>query len=52
MDKPLDEGRAGKTVAERVAETLKRHGVEVIFGQSVPTAVLLAAEAAGIRQVT
>lgn len=40
------------SVAERIAHTLKRHAVEVIFGQSVPTAVLLAAEQAGIRQIT
>lgn len=41
----------GSTVAERVAQALRRHGVEMIFGQSLPSAVILAAEAAGIRQV-
>ena len=44
-------GGAGETVAERVALALERHGVEVIFGQSLPSAVILAAEAIGIRQV-
>lgn len=39
------------TVAERVAEALKRHGVEKIFAQSLPSAVILAAEARGIQQV-
>jgi acetolactate synthase I/II/III large subunit len=40
-----------KTVAERIALALKRHGVQIIFGQSLPSAVILAAEAIGIRQV-
>jgi acetolactate synthase-1/2/3 large subunit len=39
------------TVADRIAEALGRHGVEMIFGQSLPSAVILAAEARGIRQV-
>jgi acetolactate synthase-1/2/3 large subunit len=39
------------TVAEAIATALQRHGVEVIFGQSLPSAVILAAEALGIRQV-
>ncbi|WP_117194051.1 acetolactate synthase catalytic subunit [Rhizobium terrae] len=39
------------TVAERVAGALKRHGIEVIFAQSLPSAVILAAEAIGIRQI-
>lgn len=39
------------TVAEAIAAALQRHGVEVIFGQSLPSAVILAAEAIGIRQV-
>lgn len=41
-----------QTVAERVADALKRHGVEFIFGQSLPSAVILAAENIGIRQVS
>ncbi len=39
------------TVAQCVARALKRHGVEVIFGQSLPSAVVLACEALGIRQI-
>jgi acetolactate synthase-1/2/3 large subunit len=39
-------------VADQIAAALQRHQVEVIFGQSVPSAVLLAAEDRGIRQVT
>lgn len=39
------------TVAQMIAWALKRHGVEVIFGQSLPSAVILAAEAVGIRQI-
>ncbi|RUX09666.1 acetolactate synthase catalytic subunit [Mesorhizobium sp. M8A.F.Ca.ET.059.01.1.1] len=40
-----------ETVAERIARALKRHGVELIFAQSLPSAVILAAEAIGIRQI-
>ena len=40
------------TVADIVAACLARHGVEVIFSQSLPSAVLLAAEDRGIRQFT
>ncbi|WP_213290999.1 acetolactate synthase catalytic subunit [Bradyrhizobium sp. sGM-13] len=39
------------TVAQRIALALQRHGVEVIFGQSLPSAVILACEAIGIRQL-
>jgi len=39
------------TVAEQIAIGLMRHGVEFIFGQSLPSAVILAAEKLGIRQV-
>ncbi|KRE00798.1 acetolactate synthase catalytic subunit [Bosea sp. Root670] len=45
MTKPTE------TVAQAIARALKRHGVEVIFGQSLPSAVILAAEAIGIRQI-
>lgn len=38
-------------VADAIASALVRHGVDVIFGQSNPTALMLAAEAAGIRQL-
>ena len=40
-----------ETVAQRVVRALIRHEVEFIFGQSLPSQVILAAEAAGIRQV-
>lgn len=40
-----------ETVAARIASSLKRHGVEVVFGQSLPSAVILAAEELGIRQI-
>lgn len=39
------------TVAERIALSLKRHDVTHIFAQSLPSAVILAAEAIGIRQI-
>jgi acetolactate synthase-1/2/3 large subunit len=40
------------TVAQAIVNALQRHGVEFIFGQSLPSAVMLAAEASGIRQVS
>ena len=40
-----------QTVAERIASALKRHGVDIIFAQSLPSAAILAAEAIGIRQI-
>jgi acetolactate synthase-1/2/3 large subunit len=40
-----------ETVAQRIANTLRRHEVEFIFGQSLPSAMILAAEAIGIRQI-
>lgn len=40
-----------RTVAEAIVAALSRHGVEVIFAQSLPSAVILAAEAIGIRQL-
>jgi len=39
------------TNAERVAIALKRHGVEHIFGMSNPVTIVLACEAAGIKQI-
>lgn len=39
------------SVARALASGLLRHGVGVIFGQSLPSAVLLAAEDLGIRQL-
>lgn len=40
-----------QTVAARLAAALRRHDVDVIFGQSLPSALILAAEDIGIRQV-
>lgn len=39
------------TVAHRLAAGLHRHGVQVLFGQSLPSMVHLAGKAHGIRQV-
>ena len=39
------------TVADTLAHALQRHGIRMIFGQSNPTALLLAAERLGIRQI-
>lgn len=39
-----------QTVAEIVVDTLKRHGVSIMFSQSLPSAVLLAAEDRNIEQ--
>ncbi len=46
------EPRANATVAHRIAAAFKRHGVEVVFGQSIPTAFHLVAPQFGIRQAT
>jgi acetolactate synthase I/II/III large subunit len=39
------------TVARRIALALQRHDVTHLFAQSLPSAVILAAEALGIRQI-
>ena len=39
------------TVAAKFAAALKRHGVTVMFSQSLPSALILAAEDVGIRQI-
>ncbi len=39
------------SVADRIVQALVRHGVETIFAQSLPSAVILAAESHGIRQI-
>jgi acetolactate synthase-1/2/3 large subunit len=41
-----------QTVAQAIASALARHGVDVLFSQSLPSAVLLAAEDLGLRQYT
>lgn len=46
------EGPGGNlTAAERFALALRRHGVELIFGQSIPSQIHLAAEAMGMTQI-
>lgn len=41
-----------RTLVDVVADGLVRHGVEFILGQSVPTALVLACEDRGIRNIT
>lgn len=43
--------RANTTGAHIFCQALSRHGVEVIFGQSIPSALFLAAPEYGIQQV-
>jgi len=40
-----------RTVAQAIAQSLLRHGITEIFGQSLPSQVILEAERAGIRQI-
>jgi len=42
--------RSNRTVAMQLAAAFARHGVEVTFGQSIPTTFHLAAPEYGIRQ--
>ena len=44
-------GLSNATVAKQIAAALQRHGVEMIFAQSLPSAVVLACEEIGIRQI-
>ena len=47
------EGQGGNVAAaERFALALARHGVQLIFGQSIPSQVILAAEHLGLKQIT
>src|ERR1700722_18661702 len=39
-----------ETVADTIVSSLQRHGIDVIFAQSNPPSLLLAAESAGMRQ--
>lgn len=39
------------TAAQRIATSLERHNVEIVFGQSLPSALILACEDIGIRQI-
>jgi acetolactate synthase I/II/III large subunit len=41
-----------QTAAQRIALALQRHGVEVMFSQSLPSALILACEDLGIRQIS
>lgn len=43
--------QANATGAHRLAAALQRHGVKEIFGQSIPSALFLAAPDYGIRQI-
>ncbi|MDX8528931.1 thiamine pyrophosphate-binding protein [Mesorhizobium sp. MSK_1335] len=43
---------AARTVVDVIANGLVRHGGEFILGQSVPTALVLACEDHGIRNIT
>lgn len=40
------------SVADAIVGALRRHGIDCFFGQSLPSALVLAAEAAGIRQIS
>ncbi|SPF78154.1 acetolactate synthase catalytic subunit [Pseudoprimorskyibacter insulae] len=48
----MTDSTAPETVADRIVAALKRHGVECFFGQSLPSKLVLACEAAGIRQIS
>lgn len=50
VEKPTP-GLSNSSVAVAIAAGLKRHGVEVTFGQSLPSAVQLANPLFGIRQI-
>jgi len=39
------------TVAHAIVRALQRHGIDILFGQSLPSMLCLAAEQAGIRQI-
>jgi acetolactate synthase-1/2/3 large subunit len=43
-------GRPNETVADRLARAFARHGIDLVFGQSIPTAFHLAAPHHGITQ--
>lgn len=49
MDKSVSAG-SNLTVADRIAAAFARHGVSVVFGQSIPSAFHLAAPHYGIKQ--
>lgn len=41
----------GENVASLLARGLQRHGIQLVFGQSIPSGLHLACEALGIRQI-
>ena len=47
-----DSGRSNRTAAHVILAALKRHGVDKMFGQSIPSQLYLAAPEFGIRQVS
>lgn len=50
MTSNADGARPNETVAHRIARAFARHGVSIVFGQSIPTAFHLAAPHYGITQ--
>ncbi|MBT5414946.1 MAG: acetolactate synthase catalytic subunit [Rhodospirillaceae bacterium] len=47
-----DGGGSNRTAAHVILAALKRHGVETMFGQSIPSQLYLAAPEFGIRQIS
>jgi acetolactate synthase-1/2/3 large subunit len=47
----VDRPNRRPTAAEALAKALRRHGVELTFGQSIPSAFHLAAAQVGLRQI-
>ena len=43
---------SAQTVADSIVAALKRHHIDCFFGQSLPSKLVLACEAAGIRQIS
>jgi acetolactate synthase-1/2/3 large subunit len=43
--------RSNVTVAMRLADAFRRHGVVEVFGQSIPSAFHLAGPAVGLKQI-
>ena len=41
-----------ETVSDRIVTSLKRHGIDCFFGQSLPSRLVLSCEEAGIRQIS
>lgn len=51
QDRTRARPRPDATVAQAIAAALRRHGVTVMFGQSIPSALYLATREFGIRQI-